>query len=100
VFDCRRGTTGGEDVCWTEVEYGNVMQHVKKWMEGIHRWNAVFLLTAGIFFDESMQTRLQSVPCCEVSGYSKLQRWQHPVRIYGTVDMWSSLCKSLVVWQL
>jgi hypothetical protein len=28
---------GGEDVCWTEVEYGNVMQHVKKWMEGIHR---------------------------------------------------------------
>jgi hypothetical protein len=56
-FDCRRGTTGGEDVCWTEVEYGNVMQHVKKWMEGIHRWNAVFLLPAGIFFDESMRTR-------------------------------------------
>jgi hypothetical protein len=21
-----------EDVCWTEVEYGIVMQHVKKWM--------------------------------------------------------------------
>jgi hypothetical protein len=57
VFDCRRGTTGGEDVCWTEVEYGNVMQHVKKWMEGIHRWNAVFLLPAGIFFDDSMRTR-------------------------------------------
>jgi hypothetical protein len=57
VFDCRRGTTGGEDVCWTEVEYGNVMQHVKKWMEGIHRWNAVFLLSAGIFFDDSMRTR-------------------------------------------
>jgi hypothetical protein len=54
VFDCRRGTTRGEDVCWTEVEYGNVMQHVKKWMEGIHRWNAVFLLPTGIFFDESM----------------------------------------------
>jgi hypothetical protein len=57
VFDCRRGTTGGEDVCWTEVEYDNVMQHVKKWMEGIHRWNVVFLLPAGIFFDESMRTR-------------------------------------------
>jgi hypothetical protein len=57
VFDCRRGTIGGEDVCWTEVEYNNVMQHVKKWMEGIHRWNAVFLLPAGIFFDESMRTR-------------------------------------------
>ena len=26
MFDCRRGTTRGEDVCWTEVEYGNVMQ--------------------------------------------------------------------------
>jgi hypothetical protein len=57
VFDCRQGTTGGEDVCWTEVEYGNVLQHVKKWMEGIHRWNAVFLLTVGIFFDDSMRTR-------------------------------------------
>jgi hypothetical protein len=57
VFDCRRGTTGGEDVCWIEVEYGNVMQHVKKWMEGIHRWNVIFLLSAGIFFDDSMWTR-------------------------------------------
>jgi hypothetical protein len=57
VFDCRRGTMGGEDVCWMEVEYGNVMQHVKKWMEGIHRWNAVFLLPAGIFFDDNMLTR-------------------------------------------
>jgi hypothetical protein len=47
----------GEDVCWTEVEYGNVMQHVKKWMEGIHKQNAVFLLPARIFFDESMRTR-------------------------------------------
>jgi hypothetical protein len=56
-FDCRRGTTGGEDVCWKEVEYGNVMQHVKKWMEGIHRWTVVFLLFAGIFFGESMRTR-------------------------------------------
>ena len=26
VFDCRRGTIGGEDVCWTKVEYGNIMQ--------------------------------------------------------------------------
>jgi hypothetical protein len=33
------------------------MQHVKKWMEGIHRWNAVFLLPVGIFFDDNMQTR-------------------------------------------
>jgi hypothetical protein len=33
------------------------MQHLKKWMEGIHRWNAVFLLPIGIFFDESMWTR-------------------------------------------
>jgi hypothetical protein len=57
VFDCMRDTTGGEDVCWMEVEYGNVMQQVKKWMEGIHRWNVVFLLPAGIFFDESMRTR-------------------------------------------
>jgi hypothetical protein len=57
VFDCKRGTTGGEDVCWTEVKYGNVMQHVKKWMERIHRWNSVFLLPAGIFFDENMRTR-------------------------------------------
>jgi hypothetical protein len=57
VFDCRRDTTGGEDVCWTEVEYGNVMQHMKKWMEGIHRWNAVFLLPTGIFFDDNMRTR-------------------------------------------
>jgi hypothetical protein len=57
VFDCRLGTTGGEDVYWTEVEYNNVMQHVKKWMVGIHRWNVVFLLSAGIFFDESMRTR-------------------------------------------
>jgi hypothetical protein len=57
VFDCRQGTTGGEDVCWTKVEYGNVMQQVKKWMEGIHRWNTVFLLPVGIFFDDSMRTR-------------------------------------------
>ena len=57
VFDYSRGTTGGEDVCWTEVEYGNVMQQVKKWMEGIHRWNTIFLLRAGVLFDDSMQTR-------------------------------------------
>ena len=30
IFDCRQGTTREEDVCWTEVEYGNVMQQVKK----------------------------------------------------------------------
>jgi hypothetical protein len=64
VFDCRRGTMGGEDVCWIEVEYSNVMQHVKKWMEGIHRWNTVFLLSTGIFFDESMRTRFGLVAEC------------------------------------
>ena len=26
IFDCRQGTTGRENVCWTEVEYGNIMQ--------------------------------------------------------------------------
>ena len=57
VFNCRRGTTGEEDLYWTEVKYGNVMQHVKKWMEGIHKWIAIFLLSARIFFDDSMQTR-------------------------------------------
>jgi hypothetical protein len=57
VFDCRQGTTGEEDVYWMEVEYSNVMHHVKKWMEGIHKWNAVFLLPIGIFFDDSMRTR-------------------------------------------
>ena len=30
MFDCRRGTTEGEDVCWTKVKYGNIMQQVKK----------------------------------------------------------------------
>jgi hypothetical protein len=40
------------------------MQHVKKWMEGIHRWNAVFLLHVGIFFDESMRTRFGLVVEC------------------------------------
>jgi hypothetical protein len=69
VFDCRRDTTGGEDVCWTEVEYGNVMQHVKKWMEGIYRWNTVFLLPVGIFFDESMRTRFGlAVECTLLRG--------------------------------
>ena len=57
IFDCRRGTTGGEDVCWMEVEYGNVMEQVKKWMAGIHRWNVIFLLLAGVFFDDNMRTR-------------------------------------------
>ena len=33
------------------------MQQVKKCMEGIHRWNAIFLLPAGVFFDDSMRTR-------------------------------------------
>jgi hypothetical protein len=51
-------------VCWTEVEYGNVMQHMKKWMEGIHRWNAVVLLPVGIFFDESMRTRFGLATHC------------------------------------
>ena len=48
---------GGAYVCWIEVEYSNVMQHVKKWMKKIHKWNAVFVLLAGIFFDDSMRTR-------------------------------------------
>jgi hypothetical protein len=56
VFDCRRGGTGGEDAPWTELQYGNVMKQVKRWMEGIHRWNAIFLLPAGLFFEESMRT--------------------------------------------
>jgi hypothetical protein len=64
VFDCRQGTTGEEDVCWTEVEYGNVIQHVKKWMEVIHKWNVVFLLPVGIFFDESMRTRFALTADC------------------------------------
>ena len=55
---------GGEDVCWTEIKYGNVVQHVKKWMERIHKWNAVFLLPARVFFDESMQTRFGLVAEC------------------------------------
>jgi hypothetical protein len=33
------------------------MQHMKKWMEGIHKWNAVSLLSVGIFFNKSMRTR-------------------------------------------
>ena len=67
VFDCRRGTMGGKDVCRTEVEYGNVMQHMKKWMKGIHRRNAIFLLHAGIFFDESIQTRFGlAVRCLDI----------------------------------
>jgi hypothetical protein len=49
VFDCRRGGTGGEDAPWMELQYGNVMKQVKRWMEGIHRWNM-------IFFEESMRT--------------------------------------------
>ena len=64
MFDCRQGTTRGEDVCWTKVEYGNVMQQVKKWMEGIHRWNTIFLLLAGVFFDDSMRTRFGLSPEC------------------------------------
>ena len=40
-----------------EVKYGNVMQQVKKCLEGIYRWNSIFLLPAGVFFDDSMQTR-------------------------------------------
>jgi hypothetical protein len=69
VFDCKQGTTGGEDVCWTEVEYDNIMQHVKKWMEGIHRWNAVFLLPTVIFFDDSMRTRFGlAVECTLLRG--------------------------------
>jgi hypothetical protein len=32
------------------------MKQVKRWMEGIHRWNAIFLLPAGLFFEESMRT--------------------------------------------
>jgi hypothetical protein len=64
VFDCMRGTTGGEDVCWTKVEYGNVMQYMKKWMEGIHRWNAVFLLPVGVFFNESIRMRFGLIAEC------------------------------------
>ena len=70
VFDCRQGSTGEEDVCWTEVEYGNVMQLVKKWMAGIHRWNAIFLLPAGVFFDDSMRTRFGlAAECTLLCGF-------------------------------
>ena len=70
MFDCRWDTTGGEDVCWTEVEYGNVMQHVKKWMEGIHRWNLIFLLPAVVFFDDCMQMRFGlATECTLLRGF-------------------------------
>ena len=80
VFDCRRDTTRGEDVCWTEVEYGNVMQQVKKWMAGIHRWNAIFLLPIGVFFDDSIQTRFGfAAECTLLCGF-----WIFDAAMVGT----------------
>ena len=37
---------------------------MKKWMEGIHWWNAIFLLPVGIFFDDNMQTRFGLAAKC------------------------------------
>ena len=70
VFDCKRSIIGGEDVCWTEIEYGNVMQQVKKWMERIHRWNAIFLFPTRVFFDDSMRMRFGlATECTLLCGF-------------------------------
>ena len=46
------------------------MQQVKKLMEGIHKWNAIFLLPAGIFFDDSMQMRFGlATECILLRGF-------------------------------
>jgi hypothetical protein len=55
IFYYRRGTTGGDDVPWAALEYGKVLQQLQRWMAGIHRWNTIFLLPTGIFFEESMR---------------------------------------------
>jgi hypothetical protein len=55
IFDCRRGATEGDDVLWAALEYGKVLQQLRRWMAGIHQWNAIFLLPMGVFFEKSMQ---------------------------------------------
>ena len=46
------------------------MQQVKKWMAGIHRWNAIFLLPAGVFFDDSMWPRFGlAAECTLLCGF-------------------------------
>jgi hypothetical protein len=53
IFDCRRGGTRRDDVPWVALEYGKVFQQLQRWMAGIHRCNAIFLLSTGTFFEES-----------------------------------------------
>ena len=68
--------------------YGNVMQQVKKWMEGIYRWNAIFLLPAGIFFNDNMQTRFGlATECTLLRGV-----WIFEVETVATFG------QGLVVW--
>jgi hypothetical protein len=47
---CRGGFFEDEFV---EIEYGKVFQQLQRWMAGIHRCNAIFLLSTGTFFEES-----------------------------------------------
>jgi hypothetical protein len=54
IFDYMRDATRGDDVPWT-VEYGKVLQQLQRWMASVHRWNAIFLLHVGLFFEEKMR---------------------------------------------
>ena len=58
VFDYRRGGTQGEDKEWCNEDYNIVFNQLKKRMTAIVRWNAVFLFPPGIYFDESMRTKM------------------------------------------
>jgi hypothetical protein len=63
------GATRGDDIPWTAVEYGKVLQQLQRWMAGVHRWNAIFLLLVGLFFEEKMwETFAMSGGCTWLRG--------------------------------
>jgi hypothetical protein len=92
IFDCKWGATKGDDVPWMTVEYSKVLQQLQRWMAGIHRWNAIFLLRAGLFFEENMwKTFVMSVgctwlQCVWIFQLETVPSYEHDMRYAGQVE--------------
>lgn len=64
IFDCRRNAIASDEAVWSEEEYKTVLRQLQRWMINITRWNAVFLLPAGTYFEQGMRDLIAMSPEC------------------------------------
>jgi hypothetical protein len=60
IFDCRRVASTGIGNAWRPMDYENAMLRLERWMDGIERWNIIFLLPPGEHMKEKVRESIQA----------------------------------------